>query len=80
MLQQLLAILGELGVVEGLILPIDVNESLEEQVVPQLLAELPLTPNRGQRRQEAALQRLHPADGWRAGISSSGSIHPSVVT
>ena len=63
MLQQLLAILGEAGVVEGLILPIDVKESLEEQVVPQLLAELPLTPNRVQRHQEAALQRLHPADG-----------------
>jgi hypothetical protein len=69
-------ILGEDSVVEGLIVQRLVEEPAEEQVVPELLAELPLAADAEERDQEAALEqgfrgnrrparvRIHLVEHW----------------
>ena len=57
-LQQTLAVLGESGGVEGLVLDVQVEEPLEEQVVAQLLAELALAAYGEEGDEQAPLEQV----------------------
>jgi hypothetical protein len=75
-------VLGEAGVVEGVLAHIEAQEPLEEEVVLEPLAELTLAPNRVERHQQAALEQvlgrnrrpalgcIHGVEGWRQALES----------
>ena len=71
LLQQPLPVLAEGAVVEALGVDVQVQEELEEQVVPQPLAELPLAPDRVQGHQNRGLEQLL----GRHAVPARGGVH-----